>query len=261
MNDWWSEINVRKTRIIPVLLLDNDGFYKTIKFKNEEYLGDPLNILKIFNEKEVDEIMLVSYRASAKKRKINFNYLKELVSVCRFPVTYGGGVDSLKTIEKLFRIGIEKVLINSAIHSNEQLLYESVQKFGSSSIVGCIEISSNWRGKTFPSYNSALKSFRWNLDAHVDFLNSSGVGETLIIDVNREGTMAGLNEDLLTPLANKLESNVIVNGGIGVFDHIVKFQNISGVKAFGVGSLVVYHGNNKGILINTPSKIDLNRLL
>jgi len=260
MNDWWTELNVRETRIIPVLLLDDDGFYKTVKFKNEEYLGDPLNILKIFNEKEVDELMLISYRASAKKKKINFNYIKELVSVCRFPVTYGGGVDSLGNIERLFRIGIEKVLINSAVHSNETLLHEAVQKFGSSSIVGCIEIGSNWRGKRFPSYNSALRGFKWNLDAHVELLNSSGVGETLIIDVKREGTMTGLNDNLLVSLANKLESNVIVNGGVGVLDDVVKFQSISGVKAFGVGSLVVYHGSNKGILINTPSKTDLNRL-
>ena len=127
-------------RIIPTLLLKDKGLVKTINFKNPRYIGDPINIVRIFNEKEADEITILDIQATNKESKPDYNFIKDIVSEAFMPVGYGGGVKNLNQIEKLFEIGVEKVILNTICYENPNILAESSNKFGSQSIVVCIDI-------------------------------------------------------------------------------------------------------------------------
>ena len=258
---WWEELQYRKTRLIPVLLLSNKGFYKTINFKSPNYLGDPINILKIFNEKGVDELMVLNYRASKKNLFTDFEYLGNLVSEVRYPLTYGGNITSLSQMEKIYRLGVEKIIINSALLNNINFLHEAVKAFGSSSVVGCLEVNRSFFGSNYVSCHSGSIKFKHSIDEHIDILNDSGVGETLIVDVKNDGRMNGLDSSLLKNIISQLKMPVIVNGGVGQTRDLIDFQKECFVEAFGVGSLVVYQGDNKGILINMPSEKELSLLI
>ena len=258
--NWWEENLNRRTRVIPILLLDQKGFYKTTKFKRPVYLGDGLNILKIFNEKVVDEFVILSYRDSLKNREIDFDFLEILCSEARYPVTYGGNVNSLKDMEKIYALGVEKIVLNSVLHYNPEFLEQAVLNFGSSSVVACIELKTNFLGQTKISSYSGNKYSKRTLSQHIDLINYSQVGETIIVDSNRDGTMEGYNLNFLKDIVEKLNMPVIINGGAGKFSHLLDAQNEFQIEGFGLGSMVVYSGNNKGILINVPSEDKLKML-
>ena len=242
-------------RIIPTLLLMNEGLYKTFQFKKPRYIGDPINAVKIFNEKEVDELILLDITASQNNKLIQFDLIKDIVSEAFMPVCYGGGINSIEQIEKLLNIGIEKVSINSYAIKNPDFIKKASDLFGSSTIVCSIDVKKNQKGDYFVFKN------RGEINSNVDLLKMSklfikmGAGELFITSINREGTMVGYDLAMMEMITNEIEVPIIANGGAG---SIIDMKNViekTGASAASAGSIFVYYGKHNAVLINYPHRI------
>ena len=239
-----------KKRIIPTLLLDNKQLVKTIKFSNPKYVGDPLNAIKIFNEKFVDELIILDI--NKKNEQIDYNFLKDLFSECFVPVTYGGGISSLKDANTIFKLGVEKICINSSVLKNNNIIKEFSKNFGSQSIVVSVDIHRDIFNR-ISVYNHENRKKIKNLDL-LDYLRTIenlGAGEILINSVNKDGTMTGMDLKLIELTCNVVNLPIIYTGGIGSTNHIkdaFRF-NISGVSG---GSFFIFYGPHKAVLISYP---------
>ena len=202
-----------KDRIIPCLLLRDGGLIKTEKFKKEKYIGDPINAVKIFNDKEVDELIFLDIDASKEKRGPDLELLKDLASECFMPFAYGGGINDFNQIEELLKIGIEKIIINNAALTSAALIENSVKKFGSSTIVAAIDVKKNVWGK-YQVYNHVTKK---NLD--LSPLETAkrycdlGVGEIFLNNVDLDGTFGGYDLSLIQSISNAIPAPLIACGG------------------------------------------------
>lgn len=243
-------------RIIPVLLLSGEGLVKTIKFKNRIYVGDPLNAIKIFNEKEVDELIMLDIEASIQKNLPNISYIKRLATECFMPVCYGGGISSLVTIKELFFVGVEKVSINSASFSNINLISEAAKIFGVQSIIGAIDVNKNLYGKYEVQYCGGKKG-RMNPFQWAKILEDAGAGEIFLNSVNRDGMMTGFDLDLIKNITDRVKIPVIATGGAGNVVHCKEAIDIGGASAVGVGSMCVFKDHNRAVLISYPNQEQL----
>lgn len=250
-------------RIIPSLLLHDRGLYKTVKYsiKKGKYVGDPINAIKIFNDKGVDELIFLDIDASKEKRGPNFNILKDIATECFMPVSYGGGITSIEEIKKVFQIGIEKVILNTILLDNINLLEEASQIFGSQSIVASVDIKKNFFGK-YKVYNSGKQKIT-NLDIkdYLKNLEEKGVGEIYISDVEKDGTLEGYNIELFKELIKDIKVPIIVNGGakdINDFSKAIKEAKVSAVSA---GSMFVFKGPHKAVLITYPEYGELEKII
>jgi len=241
-----------KKRIIPTLLLDNKQLVKTIKFSNPKYVGDPLNAIKIFNEKFVDELIILDISKKNKSNSIDYNFLKDLFSECFVPVTYGGGISSLKDADAIFKLGIEKICINSAVLKDINIIKEFSRNFGSQSVVVSVDIYRNIFNKIkIYNHKKNKKEDNLNLEEYFKQIENLGAGEILINSVNKEGTMSGMDLELIKSTSNIINLPIIYTGGIGSIDDIKDAfkYNISGVSA---GSFFVFYGPYKAVLISYP---------
>ncbi len=248
-------------RIIPVLLLKDGGLVKTIQFKNPTYVGDPINAVKIFNDKEVDELIFLDITASQNKRKPNTDFIKHIAEECFMPLCYGGGIHSLQDIENVLKVGVEKIAINTACLENSSFIKEAVIKFGGSTIVGVIDFKKNIFGKYVVYEHTQKKSTKIHpLDLALK-LESSGVGEILLNSVDKDGTMEGYDIMLIKSIAEKINVPIIGCGGAGNIDHIVDLIKETQISAAAAGSMFVFRGKHRAVLINYPNLIDIqNRL-
>ncbi|OQX21576.1 MAG: imidazole glycerol phosphate synthase subunit HisF [Candidatus Altiarchaeales archaeon A3] len=248
-------------RVIPVLLLRNKGLLKTVEFKEGKYIGDPINAVKIFNEKEVDELIFLDITASKEQREPNFEVIRDIATECFMPFGYGGGIKTIQHIKKLFSLGVEKAVINSYAIENPSFIKEASDFFGSQSIVVSIDVKKSLMGK-YKVYNCS-KNKLTDLDP-VEFsikMESLGCGEIFLNSVDRDGTMKGYDIDLIKKVTNEVNIPVIACGGAGKledFRDAVKQGNASAVAA---GSLFVFHGKYKAVLINYPSQEELEKIL
>lgn len=244
-------------RMIPTLLLSGDGFYKTTKFKNPVYLGDPLNILKIFNEKEVDELLILDIAATPKKLKPNFKLLHQMASECFMPLGYGGGITSLEEMTKAFDCGIEKICINTKSHTDIELLSDAANQYGSQSIVVFIDVKKSVFGRYTMFSNGGRKRVSKPLEKHILDCESAGAGEIIINSIDRDGTMLGYDIPLISKVASSLTIPVVASGGAGTVEHLQSAISLGGASAVAAGSMFVYKGPRRAVLINVP-KIDLS---
>jgi len=247
-------------RLIPILLLDGQGLVKTISFKKRSYIGDPINAVKLFNDMEVDELAFFDINAARINQGIKFDYLKKITSECFMPLSYGGGVNNIEDIKKLFRIGFEKVIINSAAIEKPYLICEASKQFGSQSIVGCIDVKKNFFGRKKVCYRGATKMTKINPIDHAIELVNLGCGELILNSVDNDGKMKGYDLDMISEISSKVDVPVIASGGAGKttdFYNAIFRANASAVAA---GSMFVYHGKTKGILINYPSQKELKNI-
>lgn len=248
-----------KTRVIPVLLIKNRGLYKGVKFKKHTYVGDPINAVKIFNDKEVDELIIFDIEASKKNVSIDFDYLSEVVSEAFMPIGYGGGIKSVEDAQKLFSIGIEKVVLNTSAILDMKLLSKLVEQFGSQSILVSLDVKKTFFGqKVF--IKSGTKKTEYDpieLSLHMEKL---GVGEIILNDIDRDGTMQGYNLDMIKKISKKLSIPVIACGGAKGMDDFKKAKEV-GAHGCAAGSMFVFYGPHKAVLISYPHYDELEKYL
>lgn len=247
---------MRRVRVIPVLTLQNEKLVKTIRFKNPTYIGDPINAVKIFNEKEVDEIVILDITATKEKRELNYNKIEEIASEAFMPFAYGGGITKLSQIEKLFKLGIEKVVLNSVLETNMGLVSEAAKIFGSQSIVASIDVKKNLFGKTNAYKISGTTKIDVPLLDFVKQLEQTGVGEFFINSIDKDGTYSGYDLDLINQLSTKVNIPIVACGGASSIDSFLPAIQ-HGASAVAAGSMFVYTGSTRGILINYPKQEDL----
>lgn len=250
-----------KARVIPCLLLKGEGLVKTKKFSSPAYIGDPINAVKIFNEKEVDELMFLDITASKEKKGPNFAYLKDIASECFIPLCYGGGITAIDEIRKLLRIGIEKVALNTVNFTNPNLLSDAARSFGSSTIVGSIDVKLNLFRKRRVFNAAANKTTKLEPLEYARFLESQGAGEILINSVDRDGTLSGYDLELIKAITDAVNVPVIACGGASGLEDIQRVIKYAAASAAAAGSIFVYQGGNKGVLINYPNYQQLEKTL
>ncbi len=243
-----------KTRVIPVLLLQNNGLVKTKKFEKATYVGDPINAVKIFNLKEVDELIFLDINASKERTEPNYDLIADIASEAFMPFGYGGGVKNISEIRKLLRIGVEKIILNTSL-KDENFVREAVSIFGSSTIVASVDISNNC------VYNHANKT-RGNCDiiSHVKKIEELGVGEIMVNSVDRDGCYTGYDLDILKNVAEMVNLPVIACGGAANLDDIKNLIKKTECSAAAAGSMFVFYGKYKAVLITYPEEAELLKL-
>ncbi|MDB2313495.1 AglZ/HisF2 family acetamidino modification protein [Luminiphilus sp.] len=240
-----------KTRVIPCLLLSNGGLVKTVKFSNPKYIGDPINAVRIFNEKEVDELVFLDIDATKNNSSPNFELLGRISSEAFMPFSYGGGIKSLDQVKKLFALGVEKVVINSAAIEDNKLISDIAKMAGSSSTVVSIDVHQNVFGKYIIKSRSGTRKSKLNLIDYVKTAEDSGAGEILLNSINRDGLKNGYDLKTLKLVANTVNIPVVPLGGAGSLIDMRDAVNC-GASAVAAGSFFVFHGAHKAVLITYP---------
>ena len=241
-------------RIIPCLLYDGSGLVKTIKFKNPSYIGDPINAIRIFNEKEVDELILIDINASKQKRKPNFDKIADMASEAFMPFAYGGGVKTYEDFAKLYNIGVEKVVVNSLIQENPEVIKKVIAHYGAQAVVACVDFKKPLFGAKIP-FSYLGHKIKQDLSDYVKYLTLDlGVGELMLYSVDKDGTWEGYDNEILSQLLNSVEVPVIACGGCGSVDDLKTVLYTTNVNAAAIGSMAVYSKKGMGVLTNFPSR-------
>lgn len=249
-----------QNRVIPVLLMSDGKLYKTKKYSNPRYIGDPINVIRIFNEKEVDELIILDISASRLKVEPDYERIKELASECFMPLCYGGGISNLDQAKRVFSLGIEKISIQTQALSNLDLITEVANIFGSQSIVLSVDLKKNLFGTSKLYGSSQSKVINKNILQFISEAVNAGAGEILLSSVDNEGLMKGMNLELISQISSAIPVPLIANCGVGSLEHIKEAIN-SGASAVAAGSFFVYHGPHNAVLITYPSSADLKKIL
>lgn len=225
---------------------------KTMRFKNSVYLGDPINAVKIFNEKEVDEIVVLDISASRQKKGPDFNLIGEIAGECFMPLTYGGGINHVEDIRKLFSIGVEKVCINQSAMQNFDLINEASRIFGSQSVVLSVDIKYGFLGS--PKVYDHVKKHNSDLNP-IEYIKEgerSGAGEIFVNYVDRDGVMEGYDIVHLSKIVESTSLPIIASGGAGKLEDIKELFSTTEVSAAAAGSMFVFSGKHRAVLITYP---------
>tara|TARA_B100000674_G_scaffold491939_1_gene510929 strand:+ start:2188 stop:2967 length:780 start_codon:yes stop_codon:yes gene_type:complete len=245
-------------RVIPLLLLEADRLVKTTKFRSPSYVGDPINAIKVFNEKYCDELILLDIGSSKRNTPINFNLIEECASQCMMPLSYGGGIKTIEDARTLFSIGVEKIVLQSSVCHDPSFTSALVDVFGSQSICVSLDIrKSRLGGYKLLNKVKGLRSSAWIKVANR--FESLGAGEILINYVDHDGTQLGLNHDLIVQASSKLGLPLIAAGGTSSLNDVQRGLS-NGASAIAVGSLFVHYGPHKAVLISYPSESCLSSL-
>lgn len=246
-------------RIIPVLLYHKGGLYKTVQFQKPVYVGDPINAIKVFNDKEVDELILLDIDASANKTEPNYELISKIASECFMPLCYGGGIKNIEQIKKIIRCGVEKIALNSSAIETPELIREAASKFGSSTIVVSIDYKKNFWGKNVVFYKNGKEKTKYDpLELALKFQNL-GAGELLLNSIERDGCMKGYDIEMIRNVSKELDIPVIACGGAGKIDHFVEAIN-NHASAVAAGSMFVFYGSHRAVLINYPFMSDIKKI-
>ena len=240
-------------RVIPVLLLRNAGLYKSLKFKDHKYVGDPINAIKIFNEKEADELVFLDITASVQQQEPNYSMLADIASECFMPLCYGGGIRSIEQIEKILYSGVEKVSLNTAAIEIPGLVNTAAKKFGSSTIVISFDVKKSLFGGYAVYIKSGTKSTKLSPVEFARMMENEGAGEILLNSIDADGTMKGYDIELIKTVSDKVGIPVIACGGAGSLDHMKAAVQV-GASAVAAGSFFVFQGKHRAVLITYPER-------
>ncbi len=250
-----------RTRIIPCLLLKNESLVKTVKYKEYNYIGDPVNTVRIFNELEVDELMFLDIFASKENRDINFKILEDISNECFMPLSYGGNIKSLDDAKKIFKIGFEKVVINSNSFNNLKLIEEISNYFGVQSVVCSIDIKNSFWGTQKIYSHHGRKKQNVDIVSWVKKLEKAGAGELLVTSIDKEGSWEGYDIELIKKITSNVQIPVIANGGCGKVEHLGEVVKKANASACAIGSMLVYQKKGMGVLVNFPDRKKLENII
>jgi cyclase len=252
---------VIQARVIPCLLLKHGGLVKTVRFKSPRYIGDPINAVRIFNEKEVDELVFLDTTATLENREPDYELLSEIAKECFMPFSYGGGIRGIDTIHRLLRIGVEKVVLNSIAAEQPSVVRDAAKRFGSSTIIGAFDLKKGFWGGYRRCIRGGRSCVKVSPIEYAQELEALGVGEIFVNSIDRDGLMSGYDLETLGQISSRVGVPVIACGGAGGLEDIAKLLRTTKVSAAAAGSMFVYQGDLKGILINYPSRADLDRVI
>jgi cyclase len=248
---------MNRVRIIPVLTIDGLSLVKTVKFKKPNYLGDPINAIKIFNDKEVDEIAVLDITASSKKKGPNFKLIEEMATECFMPMAYGGGITSIEEIKKIFSLGVEKIILNSILLEKPDLIQEAAEQYGSQSVLASVDIKKNLFGSYKPAFVSGDRIAKEGVVELAKKYQTYGAGEILLHNIDKDGTFGGLDEVLIKQVSAALSVPLIACGGVNSFENMLSGIQ-AGASAIAAGSYFAYRNNDtRSILISYPSPKEL----
>lgn len=246
-----------RARVIPCLLVRGNGLVKTKKFKDPVYVGDPVNAMRIFSDKETDEIVVLDIDASRTGQEINYELISEMAGEAFMPLAYGGGIRTLEQIRRLIRSGVEKVVVNSTAVESTAVITAAADVFGSQAVVGAVDVKRTLLGNYKVVVKSASVDAKVSLDDHLRALVAAGVGEIFINSVDHDGMMTGYDLDLIRRVVSLVDVPVVACGGAGTADHLREGISQGGASAVSAGSMFVFHGRRRAVLINYPTGIEL----
>lgn len=247
--------------MIPCLLLKGQGLVKTFQFKDPKYVGDPINAVRIFNDKEVDELVLLDIQATASQRPIQMKLISEIASECFMPLCYGGGIRTLEQIKAILGLGVEKVGINTSAVENPDLIRDAADMFGSQSIVVAIDAKKNPGDSYEVLTHSGKTATGIDVVRHAVRMEEIGCGEILLNSVDRDGTRQGYDIELTGRVSSAVSIPVIACGGAGSLSHIADAVRLGGASAAAAGSLFVFHGRHRAVLISYPPAAEIEEAL
>ncbi|MGF1533156.1 MAG: AglZ/HisF2 family acetamidino modification protein [Bernardetiaceae bacterium] len=246
-----------RIRVIPMLLLKKAGLYKTVKFKDPKYVGDPINALKIFNEKEVDEMVFLDITASRENHSPNIGMLADIASECFMPLCYGGGITSVDMMREVLHVGVEKIALNTQAVLNPSLITEAAQAFGSSTVVVSIDAKKTLFGGYQVFIRGGQEKTKLDPVAWAKEVERLGAGEILINAIDLDGTMKGYDLKLIKSVAEAVNIPVIAAGGAGSLSDFRAAVREGGASAVGAGSFFVFQGKHRAVLITYPTPADV----
>jgi cyclase len=250
-----------RSRITPCLLIHKKGLVKTVEFASPKYVGDPINAVKIFNEKEVDELIVIDIDATVEGRGPDFNLIKNLAIECRMPFCYGGGITTVDQAKKIISLGVEKVAISSAALNNPQLLIEIGKAIGKQSLVVVVDVKKKGLFGNYELFtHNGKKSSKYKLKEYLTVLNEIGIGEIVVNSIDQDGKMEGYDFKLYDMVRELTSMPMTIIGGAGSLDDIK--NAVSRYKTIGIaaGSLFVFKGKYKAVLINYPDRATRNEM-
>ena len=251
--------SARRIRVIPTLTIDGRGrLVKTVRFDKRTYIGDPINAVRIFNGKEVDELLLLDIDATKEGRSPDYDAIEEIVSEAFMPVGYGGGIRTMEEVTRLFQCGIEKVVISSAA-ANLDLIHEASQRFGAQSVAVCLQVKRGLMGGYSVRFNSVAAG---SSDKPEDFARKvveAGAGEVIVYAIDRDGAYKGYDLALLQAVSSAVDVPVVACGGARNIDDFRAAVAEAGCSAVAAGSLFVYRSAGQGVLISYPSQAELTK--
>jgi cyclase len=248
----------RRIRVIPTLLLDRHGrLVKTVRFGKRTYIGDPVNAVRIFNQKEVDELILLDIDASRADRAPNFALIEDIASEAFMPVSYGGGIADMEHVVGVFGCGVEKVILSSALNGDMALVGSAAARFGSQAVTACLPIGRRIFGDDAVRVRSGRKTLTGLPEEIARRAVEAGAGEVIVYDIARDGTFSGYDTALLQRICAAVDVPVVACGGASRLADFVAAVNEGGASAVAAGSFFLYQSERRGVLISYPSQKDL----
>ena len=241
-----------RPRIIPVLLLRDKGLVKSKRFKDYRYIGDPINAVRIFNDMKADELVFLDILASKEKRTVSLDFVKAVGEEANMPFAVGGGITTIEDIRSIIGAGAEKAIINTAAVRNPDFVKQAADTFGSSTISICIDIKKNWLGQERIWMLNGKKQAKYSPIEFAKLMEDNGAGEVIIQSIDQDGIMEGYNLPLITKIAESVSIPVVALGGAGKLEHMWEAYTKGYATGLAAGSMFVYHGPRRGILINYP---------
>lgn len=248
-------------RVMPCLLLKGTGLVKTTRFKDPTYVGDPRNAVRIFNEREVDELVILDITATPENHPPKFDLIREIVSEAFMPVAYGGGIRSLEDARRILALGVEKIVIGAYAVENPEFIREASAVLGSQSVLACIDVKRGLFGKYEVYTHSGRKRTGLNPVEFARQMERTGAGEIVVNSIDRDGAMSGFDLEIVKSISSAVSVPVIASGGAGKIEHFREAIDTGGASAVAVGSLFVFQGRHRAVLISYPDQATLRKEL
>lgn len=248
-------------RVIPCLLLRNGGLVKTKRFANAQYVGDPRNVVKIFNEKEVDELLILDITATPERRAPNIGLIREIVSEAFMPVAYGGGIRTVSDAKSVLAAGVEKIVVSSQAVERPDFIAEAAAAVGSQSVVVCIDAKKTLLRRQEVYTEGGRKAENVRVVEFARRMEAMGAGELIVQSIDRDGTMEGYDIELIRSVSNSVDLPIVACGGAGKLEDFRLAVREGGASAAAAGSFFVFHGKHRAVLVTYPSREELERVL
>lgn len=244
-----------RPRLIPVLLLDRNGLYKSQRFKDHEYVGDPINAVRIFNDARIDELVVLDINATRENRCVDLDWVKKIAEEADMPLAIGGGISTVEQMKAMIALGVEKVVLGTLPIVNPDEVKKAVEVLGSSSVVVCVDLKRNSAGEWSGYYANGQRSIHQDVPTYLRQLQDLGVGEIIIQDMDADGRQCGYDQELFATLSKSLSVPVVACGGAKSVQDMLDLYKNTNVSAMAAGSLFVHKGKWRAVLINYPDEV------